>query len=83
MDYSLTEHAETTIGEREIKREWIDGTLEVPDLSKPHESDPALRYAFKVIPEYGNRVLRVVYNADKNPVTIITAYFDRTMKGKL
>lgn len=83
MDYQLTEHAVTTIREREIKAEWIDITLDEPELSLPHENDPTLRYAFRKIPEYGNRVLRVIYNADKNPVVVVTVYFDRAMKGQL
>ena len=83
MNYLLTEHAATTIRERKIAPEWIDRTLDTPDLSLPHESDSALRYALKRITENENRVLRVVYNIDKNPINIVTAYFDRTMKGKL
>lgn len=83
MDYTLSEHAETTIQERGIKPEWIDRALDDPDLSQPHKSDPALRHVLKRIPENESRVLRVVYNADKNPINIVTVYFDRTMKGKL
>ena len=82
MDYTLSEHAETTIYERGIKPEWIDRALDDPDLS-PHKSDPTLPHVLKRIPENENRVLRVVYNTDKNPINIVTAYFDRTMKGKL
>lgn len=83
MEYILTEHAETTVREREIKREWINRALDAPDLLRPHEEDSSLRYAFKRIEEQGNRVLRVIYNAEKNPVHVVTVYFDRTMKGKL
>ena len=83
MNYRLSEHAATTIRERGIKPEWIDITLDEPELSLPHEEDTALRYALRRIPEHGNRVLRVIYNADENPAVIVTVYFDRTMKGKL
>lgn len=41
------------------------------------------RYALKRIPEFGDRVLRVIYNATTEPTVIVTAYFARTMKGKL
>lgn len=34
-------------------------------------------------PRHGDRVLRVVYNEAKKPITVVTMYFDRTMKGKL
>lgn len=83
MKYILTEHAENTIREREIKAEWIGIALDAPELALPHENDSSLRYAFKQIPEFENRVLRVIYNADTNPVVIVTACFDRAMKGKL
>jgi len=34
------------------------------------------------IPEFGNRVLSVVYNLTKEPPPIVTVYFDRTAGGK-
>ena len=83
MDYILSEHAETTVSERAIKREGIDAALNDPDLLLPHETDVTATYAFKRIEEFDDRVLRIVFNADENPVIVITAYFDRTMKGKL
>lgn len=83
MSYVLSEHAETTIREREIAREWIDDAMNASDLQLPHESDETLRYALKRIPDFGDRVLRVIYNATTEPPVIVTAYFDRTMKGKL
>lgn len=79
----MSEHAQTTVRERDIKIEWIERALNAPDLVLPHEDDPTARYAFKRIPEFDNRALRVVYNAAENPIVIVTVYFDRTMKGKL
>jgi hypothetical protein len=38
---------------------------------------PELRHALAHIPEYGGRVLRVVYNRTTIPWRIVTAYFDR------
>jgi hypothetical protein len=83
MDYILSEHAASTVSERGIRREWIEATLNDPDLKLPHESDASVCYAFKRIDDFNNRVLRVIYNADANPVVIVTVYFDRTMRGKL
>lgn len=57
--------------------------MNAPDLQLPHESDETLRYALKRIPDFGDRVLRVIYNATTEPPVIMTVYFDRTMKGKL
>lgn len=83
MNYVLSEHAEITLRERNINRFWLDTAMNQPDLQLPHEDDSALQYVFKCIPEFGNRVLRVVYNQTKEPPVIVTVYFDRTMKGKL
>lgn len=40
-------------------------------------------HAMARIPEYGDRVLRVIYNHAASPEHIITAFFDRRMKGRL
>ena len=40
-------------------------------------------HAFGRVPERGDRVLRVVYNPTTEPVTVVTAYFDRKMRDKL
>jgi len=45
--------------------------------------DPSLRHALATVPDFGGRVLRVIYNPLATPPVIVTAYFDRTMKGKL
>lgn len=82
-EYRLSEHAETTLREREIALEWLTSAMNDPDLTLPHEYDATLRYALKKIPAFGDRVLRVVYNATMEPPVIVTLYFDRTMQGKL
>lgn len=51
--------------------------------SRPRRKGRLLRYAFKRIPDFGNRVLRVVYNETVDPPVIVTVCFDRTMKGRL
>ena len=83
MNFTLSQHATTATKERGIEHEWIRRTLDAPELVQPHESDPSLQYAFRRIPEFGNRVLRVVYNPSTTPHHVITVYFDRTMKDAL
>ena len=83
MDYVLSEHAGNVMRERGVAPEWVAAAMATPDLVLPHEQDATLRYAFKRIPDFGNRVLRVVYNETVDPPVIVTVYFDRTMKGKL
>ena len=90
MSYVLSAHAETIIREREIAPGWLDAAMNAPDLLLPHESDPTLHHALKLIPDFGDRVLRVIYNATKEPPLIvsywipsprdITVYFDRTIE---
>lgn len=81
--YSLTEHAERRISERSINPEWINRVLTNPQKIEPDPEDSELCHASGTIPEYGNRVLRVVYNETVSPWRIVTAHFDRKLKGKL
>lgn len=83
MDYTLSKHAEDVIREREIRLEWIRDTLAQPAAVQAHPEDPHLQHALLPIPEFGYRVLRVIFNASRNPPHVVTVYFDRTMKGKL
>lgn len=80
--YELTSHALTVIAERQINTAWIERVLENPDRTEPGKADPSLTHALGRIPEHGDRVLRVVYNARVDPPRIVTAYFDRGQKGK-
>ena len=79
----LSAHAEVVIKERSIRREWVERVLEKPEKTEPDGADPQVTHALGRIPEYGNRVLRVIYNRGTDPVTVVTAYFDRAMRDKL
>jgi hypothetical protein len=83
VEYELSDHAARRIAERNIERRWIEMTLDEPDRQEPDPIDPSAKHAFKQIAEMDDRVLRVVYNTTATPVRIISAYFDRRMKGKL
>jgi hypothetical protein len=63
--------------------EWVERVLSAPKKLETDPSDPALNHALGAIPEYGGRVLRVVYNKDTKPWKVITAFFDRAERGKL
>ena len=82
-EFSLSTHAEFVIKERAIKREWLEKVVAAPDKTELDKDDPALKHALGRISEHEGRVLRVVYNDSVTPVRIVTAYFDRAMKGKL
>jgi hypothetical protein len=79
LNYS--EHAALNLIDRKIEPSWVEKTIEFPELIKEHTSDVELDHRFKKIDEKGNRVLHVVFK--RNERTVITAYFDRNMKGKL
>jgi Domain of unknown function (DUF4258) len=82
LDYVLSQHAERELskpGRSQIQREWIERALSNPDYSDSDSRANTLR-VWKRIPEYGNRALRVVYNAEKHPLVIVTVFFDRSFK---
>ena len=83
MEYTLSTHATTTIRERNIRAEWIAATLSAPAATESDPVDPTLIHALRVIPEFGERVLRVIYKRTRQPPHVVTAFFDRGMKGKL
>jgi hypothetical protein len=80
---SFTLHALDVMEEREIAREWVERVVARPALQLRDPVDPALTAALAPIPERENRVLRVIYNAEVDPVRVVTTFFDRGMKGKL
>ncbi len=83
MDYLLTKHARERITQRNITEEWIARTLDNPTKLEPDEREPHRLHVFAVIPEFNDNVLHIIYDSSVEPIKVITAYFDRTMKGKL
>jgi hypothetical protein len=82
-DFKLSEHANKVTTERKIDAMWIDQTCKNPDHVENDKKSINLEHRLKIIPEYNNRVLRVVCNVESNPTIIVTAFFDRRMKGKM
>jgi hypothetical protein len=83
VEYELSDHAAKRVQERNIDPRWIEMTLSAPDRHEVDVIDPSSSHALKRIAEMEDRVLRVVYNTTTTPVRVISAYFDRRMKGKL
>ena len=81
--YTLTTHAAFVLAERTIPLLWVARVLEHPERTEPDRTDPALTHALGRIPEFGGRVLRVIYNDTMVPKRIVTVYFDRTQRGTL
>ncbi|MEE9149886.1 MAG: DUF4258 domain-containing protein [Candidatus Tectomicrobia bacterium] len=81
--YTLTAHAAFVLAERDIPMAWIARILEHPERTEPDRTDSELIHVLGRIPEFDNRVLRVIYNDTTVPRRIITAFFDRTQWDKI
>jgi hypothetical protein len=73
----LTKHAQEAIDLRDINFAWIEAAVSSPDLVEADRRHPDCTRSYKVIVEYGGRVLRVVHRAEGDDIEIITAHFDR------
>lgn len=77
MDYVLTEHAQDALEKRRIPLAWMERAFNAPEVTEADPVDPDLEHRLARIPEWGNRVLRVVVNRKVTPPRIVTAFFDR------
>lgn len=77
MDYLLTKHAREALEKRQISVAWLERTLDQPTWTEPDPLDSDLEHRLAAVPEFGDRVLRVIVNSKVAPLRVITAYFDR------
>ena len=80
MIFRLTLHAKQMIEEREISMKWIEQALDFPNKVEQDKKDPDLKHYLRRIMENNDKILRVVVNSKADPIKIVTAYFDRTIK---
>jgi hypothetical protein len=83
VNYELTQHARDVMEERQIAMDWMERALDSPALIETSATDLALESRFAKIPEFDNRVLRVIINTQVVPARVVSVYFDRRMKGRL
>jgi len=76
LQYSLSQHALKRMEERRIERHWIQAVLESPERMEKISGEEW--HLFKKIPEFGDRILKIVINPSNNK--IITLFFDRRRK---
>jgi hypothetical protein len=76
-------HSLDVLEERQVAKDWVQRVIDRPTLILPDHADPELEHALAPIAERDGRVLRVVYNRSVEPIRVVTAFFDRTMRGKL
>lgn len=81
--FELTKHAFDVLKERNIPEEYISRVLENPGLRMDDRDDPELEHYLAMIVEKGDRILRVIVTKNSSPLRIVTAFFDRSMRGKL
>jgi hypothetical protein len=74
---SWSAHAREALVERGIHEDWITRTLVDPERLEPDELRPPRLRAFRRIPEFGDRWLRVVYVEQPDEYRIVTVFFDR------
>jgi hypothetical protein len=76
-------HAVFAMAERGIPLEWVERVASGPDLRTMDPRNPELERFYGRVPEFGNRILRVVLNTRVEPWRVVSVFFDRSMKGKL
>jgi len=76
----LTGHAQDAVDERQVALEWIERTAREPEWSVPDPGRPGVVRRFRVIPEHGDRVLRVACYETALEIRIVTVFFDRNAK---
>ena len=81
--FNYTHHARIAVQRRRIDVRWIEKTVMKPARVLQDPRDPELQHFLRNIAEFDNRVLRVVIKINPSPGTIVTAFFDRSMRGKI
>ena len=68
---------------KQIERDWVRRAVAAPELRRPHRTRSTQEEFFARVPEYGDRILRVIVDTGRDPWHVVTAYLDRNMKGRL
>jgi hypothetical protein len=77
MEYVLTEHARDALEKRQIPLAWMERALSTPEATEADPVDPDLEHRLAQIPEFGNRVRRVIVNGRPTPPLVVIVFFDR------
>ncbi|MDD5036419.1 MAG: DUF4258 domain-containing protein [Methylococcaceae bacterium] len=84
MTYELTAHTRESLRKRaNIRLEWLERVMEQPQFVYPDPMDPELEHRVGKIDEFEGRVLRVIVIPNTDPIRVITAFFDLSMRDKL
>lgn len=80
MAVVLTYHGLLRLEERGIALEWVERTVLAPESIVPDPTQPGALRAYRVVPERGSRVLRVVYVEEAGTQRVLTVFFDRSKR---
>ncbi len=72
-----TIHTRERLRERHILTRWIEAILEDPLIDEPDPADDGRRRCWGRVPEFGDRMLRIVYVAESDVIRVITVTPDR------
>jgi hypothetical protein len=75
MHYELTDHARDSLEKRKIALAWVERAIDTPEATEADPIDPDLEHRLARIPDWGNRVLRVIVNRTVTPLRVVTAFF--------
>ncbi|RXT43581.1 hypothetical protein B6S44_28150 [Bosea sp. Tri-44] len=78
--FSYTNHANSMLVERDIRREWVERTILSPDAIETDPKHLDRTRAYKALPERDGRVLRVVYVQSGQTCRVITLFLDRSRR---
>jgi hypothetical protein len=78
--FGYTDHANSMLAERDIRREWVEPAILSPDAIEADPKNLDRTRAYKVLPERDGRVLRVVYVQSGQAYRVITLFLDRSRR---
>jgi len=81
--FTKTKHAAYVMTLRKIQDGWVESVLTTPFRVDDDLCDPGLQHFLAPIADCERRVLQVIVKRATMPPLVITAFFDRTLKGKL
>ena len=81
LTYTL--HALDVMERRGIRLAWVERTVAAPAQRTRDPYDEAVERFYSRVSERGGRVLRVAVNTESDLWRVVTAFFDRSMRGGL
>ncbi len=77
-----TVHARERMQKERIAEAWVETTISYPDFVRPDRVYPHRTNAFRRIPEFRNRWIRVVYEYMGPEIVVVTAFPDRNAEKR-